>query len=127
MDSTIVGPSYVVEFPFIIKTGEQKAGNVAYVEGNKISFNRQLIKGETTSISGMSGFSNDAKDYIIKIENHKTGAGVKIIGDHPISRMIFWAMPKTLCPEPFINIKIEPGEEFTWKLIYEFYNIDSQK
>ena len=46
----------------------------------------------------LTGFSNSAKDYDIKIENHKTGAGVRITSDQPISKIVFWSAPKTVCP-----------------------------
>jgi hypothetical protein len=127
IDSTTIGPAYIVKFPFTIKAGEQKSGNIAYVKDNSVYFNRDLVKGEITSISGLAGFGSDPKDYDIRIENQKTGAGVRIIGDHPISRIVFWTNPKALCPEPYINIKIEPGKEFTWKLTYEFYELDIKK
>jgi len=127
MDSTTIGPAYVVKFPFTIKAGEQKPGNVAYYKDNIVYFSRDLVKGETTGISGLTGFGNDPKDFDIRIENQKTGAGVRIIGSHPISRMVFWTNPKTLCPEPYISLKVEPGKEVSWKLTYEFYELDKQK
>jgi len=127
IDSTAIGPSYVVKFPFTIKAGEQKPGNVAYVKDNAVYFNRDLIKGETTGINGLTGFGNDVKDFDIRIENQKTGAGVRITGSHPISRMVFWTNPKTLCPEPYIDLKVEPGKEISWKLTYEFYTFDTPK
>lgn len=127
IDTTTIGPAYAVIFPFTIKAGEQKPGNIAYVKDNTIYFNRNLVTGETTGISGLTGFSNDAKDYNIRIENQKTGAGVRITASLPISRMVFWTNPKTLCPEPYLNLKVEPGKEISWKLTYEFYTFDVKK
>jgi hypothetical protein len=127
MDSTPIGPAYVVKFPFTIKAGEQKAGNIAFVKDNEVYFNREVVTGETTGISGLTGFSGDVKDYDIRIENQKTGMGVRITGSMPIARMVFWTNPKTLCPEPYLNLKVEPGKEISWKLTYEFYTIDLKK
>lgn len=73
----------------------------------------------------MQGYSNSAKDYDIRIENHKTGAGMRITSDRPLSKLVFWASPTTLCPEPYIHIKVAPGEVFNWKLSYEFYINDT--
>jgi hypothetical protein len=75
----------------------------------------------------MLGLSSDKKDYNFRIENIKSGAGVKITGDQPIVKFVFWASPKTVCPEPFIQIKVEPGKEITWKIFYEYYTIDNKK
>jgi hypothetical protein len=51
-----------------------------------------------------------------------TGTGFRIKGNQPLSKMVFWCNAKTICPEPYIKIKIEPGEEFSWKNTYEFYS-----
>jgi len=122
-----LGPGFEVKFPFTIKVDEKKIGEIAEVKHNRITFKRELAKGEIISLGAIAGYSNDPLDYDIRIENQKTGAGVRITGDQPISRIIFWAMPKTLCPEPYISIRIEPGKQFSWKLTYEFYTIGIQK
>jgi hypothetical protein len=71
----------------------------------------------------LTGFSDKTEDYDIRIENVKTGAGVRITCDRPLSKMVLWANPWTLCPEPYINIKVEPGKEFSWNINYEFYTL----
>jgi hypothetical protein len=37
--------------------------------------------------------------------------------------MLFWSIRTVLCPEAYINIELEPGQEFTWKVNYEFYTL----
>jgi len=34
--------------------------------------------------------------------------------------MALWAIRTPLSIEPFVDIKIEPGAEFTWRTSYEF-------
>ena len=29
----------------------------------------------------------------------------------------------TFCPEPYIDMRIEPGGESAWKIAYEFYTL----
>ena len=99
---------------------------IAEIQNNRIVFRRELVKGETTYCGGLQGFSNSAEDYNIKVENHKTGAGVRITCDRPLLKMVFWSCPTTLCPEPYIQIKVEPGQEFSWKIFYEFYTVEKQ-
>jgi hypothetical protein len=53
----------------------------------------------------------------------KTGAGVRITSDQPLSKLVFWSAPATICPEPYITIKVNPGQEYSWKIMYEFYTI----
>jgi hypothetical protein len=72
----------------------------------------------------LQGFSNSAKDYDIRVENHKTGAAVRITSDQPLSRLAFWSTSITLCPEPYINISVKPGEKFSWNFYYEFYTCE---
>ena len=55
------------------------------------------------------------------IENLKTGAGVRITCDRPISKIVYWASATTSCPEPYIDVNVAPGEEFKWKNTYQFY------
>jgi hypothetical protein len=60
----------------------------------------------------------------MKVENTKTGAGVRIRSDRPMSKLAFWSNPKNLSPEPYIAVKVEPGQEFSWKIMYEFYTLE---
>lgn len=118
-----VGPDFTIEFPFELSGIFRDGSEIAKIEGNRIIFDRVLNKGETTFCGGLQGFGDTPEDYDIRIENHKTGAGVRITCDRPLSRMVFWSCPTTPCPEPYIQIKAEPGEEFIWTISYEFYSI----
>jgi hypothetical protein len=40
-----------------------------------------------------------------------------------MSKLMFWSIRSTVCPEPYIDFKIEPGEETTWTIKYEFYTL----
>jgi hypothetical protein len=33
----------------------------------------------------------------------------------------FWASPRSICPEPYISVKLNPGAEITWKDTYTLY------
>lgn len=97
-------------------------GDIAEIYENKLKILRALSKGESVYSASLEGISNNADDYDIKVETHKTGAGVRIKGNQPLSKLVFWCNAKTICPEPYISIKIKPGEEFSWKNTYEFYS-----
>lgn len=127
MDNKPTGSGFVVTFPFKLTVDPERIGEIAEIENNRIGFKRDLVKGETIRLGSVTGFSNNPEDLDIKVENHKTGAGVRITGDQPLSRLIFWASLKTLCPETYIEVKIEPGQEFSWTFHYEFYTFDVQK
>ena len=119
IDNEVVGPGIVVDFPFDPKAVADLKG-IAELKGRSLVYTRDLEKGESVQ-SEITGFSNSAKDYDFRIENRKSGAGVRIRGSHPIEKINFWCIRTVACPEPYIHMKIEPGDEATWQIIYDFY------
>ena len=118
IDHQTTGPNMVVKFPFPPVINRESP--LARINGQQIEFIRDFTPGETVTY-GIQGFSNSAKDYDFRIENLRTGAGVRITCDRPVTRMVFWASSTTQCPEPYIDINIQPGETFTWTITYDFY------
>lgn len=121
IDEEPTGPGIRIIFPFDVYAEGTGFGSIAKTVGNEIQYIRQLKKGENVFSSDLQGFGDTSEDYDIRIENMKTGAGVRITGDHPIERLVFWASSRTSCPEPYIHLKVEPGEEIQWGIRYEFY------
>lgn len=105
---------------FCSDKGNIGIGDIVEFQNNKIKVQRSLGNRESVYCGSIKGINNDANDYDIRIDNHKTGTGVRIKGNRPISKLVFWCKGKTICPEPYIKIEIEPGEEFSWELEYEF-------
>lgn len=122
IDNQPTGPAMIVTFPFKLQTNEKARGLGTLFEThtNQIAYLRELTKGESTH-TYLTGFGDTSQDYDIRIENSKTGAGVHITGDQPITQLAFWSIATVICPEPYIQIKAEPGKEFTWKITYDFY------
>lgn len=122
IDQQASGPDFKVQFPFSAKaTGDLK--DILSNSGQHIGFLRPLQNRESI-YTLVEGYGTGASDYDIKVENTKTGAGVRIRGDRPLSKLAFWSNSKNLSPEPFIAINVAPGQEFTWKIAYEFYTIE---
>jgi hypothetical protein len=82
--------------------------------------------GRQQASTQLEGFSQDAKDFNIAIENHKTGAGVRLTGSKPLWRINFWSVHTTVCPEAYVEVKADPGKEDSWKLTYDFYSVPAQ-
>ena len=97
-------------------------GGLAEVRGTQIAYLKELAPRETV-LTELEGFGPTPRDYDIRVENRKTGAGVRQTSDRPISRLNFWSIRTTVCPEAYIDMKIQPGEEFTWRINYEFYSV----
>ena len=123
IDQQPTGPDFSITFPFTPSGENKSTAGVGQIQGNSIVYNRVLTKGENLMITPLFGYGESAKDNQVTIENRKTGAGVKISCDLPITRMLYWSASTTVCPEPFSKIKVGPGEELSWKNVYEFYEL----
>jgi hypothetical protein len=123
IDGQPTGPDFTVTFPFAPRaTGDLK--DIAKVSGKELGFARELQPGESV-YTELEGFQ--PADYGFRVENRKTGASVEVTGDQPLSRLIFWCQRRTLCPEPYIHLRIEPGREARWKIAYRFSAGDKQR
>jgi hypothetical protein len=119
IDGTPTGPEFTVKFPFEPQA-KRDLKDMAEVKATQLAYRRDLEKGESV-FTELEGFGKTAADYDIHIENHKAGAGVHIVGDHPLVKLVYWSIRTTLCPEPYIQMKIDPGQESKWKITYDFY------
>lgn len=122
LDRQPPGPNLSITLPFEIQASPAPDQHLAEVSGHQILF-RKVLAGEDRVYMGIGGFGTDAKDYDIRIENRQAGAGLRITGDRPLSRVALWSIRAPLSLEPFIDIQIEPGAEFTWQISYDFYTL----
>ncbi len=125
IDHQSTGPDVVISFPFH-PTPIEAMSPIATVRVNQLVFRKEL-KGKDTFDSEFRGFGKTAADYKIQIENHKTGAAVSIRGDQPLVNFEVWAVRTVVAPEPYIEIKVPAGHEFTWKYTYRFYLVPAGK
>jgi hypothetical protein len=119
LDRQTTGPDIVVRFPFAPVASPALAG-LAEVRGSEVVFLDEFRNGQTV-YTEMTGFGSTPRDYDFRIENRKTGAGVHITGDRPLSKLVFWSAWKTVCPEPYIDLSVAPGQETSWRITYQFY------
>jgi hypothetical protein len=120
LDGQTTGPDAVVQFTSFEPKAARPLNGLAETRGREIRFLKTFESKETV-FTEVSGFGSTARDYDFRIENRKTGAGVHITSDQPLSKLLFWSAWKTVCPEPYIDMRIEPGKAFTWTITYEFY------
>lgn len=122
IDNQPTSPDVSVTVPFTLQTtgAPRGMGTMFELRSHQVNYLRELNKGESTHCY-LTGFGDTGKGYDIRIENRKTGAGVRITSDQPIVQLAFWSIPTVVCPEPYIKIKAEPGKEFTWKIMYDYY------
>jgi hypothetical protein len=101
----------------------QRPNPLASLDGRTLRFTRAFGPKETM-FTDITGYGQAPGDYDFRIENRATKAGVRITSDRPLARLGFWAHPKTICPEPFIDVSVDPGAERTWFIHYELYEVE---
>ena len=67
----------------------------------------------------MTGFGASALDYDISISD-RIGAGVRMVGDQPMTRINIFSIDTTQSVEPYIAIELAPGAEKRWTYTYTF-------
>jgi len=122
LDGQPTGQDFDVKFAFKPQLSATFKGPVE-VNGNTLDYKRELEKGESAA-GDIAGFSDKVVDNDIRVEDRKTGAGVRETGDHPLSRLYFWSIRTTVCPEAYIHMHIEPKREFKWRIAYTFYRVN---
>ena len=123
MDRQPTGPDVVVRFGFDPRSrADRPLGPLAVLQGRELHYTRVLEKGQNAATE-IEGFGTSASDYDFRVENRKTRAGVHVTGDRPLSKIVFWSAPKTVCPEPYIDVSAAPGQESSWRITYKFYEV----
>jgi hypothetical protein len=115
------GPGITVRFPFELRVVRDFRGFLE-ARGRELVFLKGF-DGQQSTQSLLEGFGPAAKDYQFAIENQNAAAGVRVIGDRPIVRLNFWTRKETVCPEPYVQMRIPPGKTEKWELQYEFYTL----
>ena len=121
IDGQFTGTDLSVTFPFD-PVSKRDMGGLAELHGRELAYKRTLTHNEHV-MTEIEGFSDKLSDHSFKVENRKTGAGVRVEGDRPMSKLLFWCGWKVLSPENYVTMRIAPGEEFRWKIRYEFYTL----
>ena len=121
LDGQLTSPDYVVRFPFAPRAARPLNG-LAEIRGKEVVFLKPFEPKQSV-FTELEGFGATPADYDIRVENTKTGAGVRQTSDRPMSKLNFWSATRTVCPEAFIDLRIEPGKESSWRITYEFYEV----
>jgi len=115
------GPDITIDFPFTPRpTARNEMKGITVLDGKRLSYTRPFKERESVYVE-FEGFSESAKDYDIRVENTKAHAGVRQTSDHPLSKLHFWSISTTVCPEPYTHIRIDPGKTFRWRVVFQFH------
>ena len=100
--------------------GHPRMQTLAGPQGNKLVYSK-VLEGSECYQASFIGFGAEPKDNDIRIENKRTGAGVRITGDRPLTRFGYWSIRTVVAPEPYIDLNIAPGQQFAWTYTYDYY------
>lgn len=122
LDGQPPGPGLVITVPFQIQTRRRSIKQLAEIRGNQIVY-LKMLENQDVVTTPLRGFGDSPKDNAIRIENHRLGAGMRIIGDRPLSSESLWSIRAVVAMEPFVSIDIDAAKEFTWKSTYSYYTV----
>jgi len=121
IDRQPAGPGFVYRFPYPPRATQNLRGFLE-VRGHEIHFLKGF-QGSESAGTDIEGYGPTAKDHEFSIENQNTGAGMKVTADRPLSRLYIYSRSTTVCAEPFIHLRIEPGQTDKWERRYQFYTL----
>ena len=119
IDDEPAGPGLVWTFPFEPVTTGNLAG-MAAIRGRDIVYLREILPGERV-LAVLTGYAESTDAHRFTLENRRTGAGVNVAGDRPMSKLAFWSRRGAYSPEASIHLKIMPGETAKWSTAFEFF------
>jgi hypothetical protein len=119
LDKQRIDNQYRMRFPFKVSCDKDFDGR-AKVEDQQILMTKKLNRKEAFG-SFIRGYDNTAETNQVIIENIDSETGIKIAGDKSLALLYWYVVDTAICPEPFVNISIESGQEFCWETSYTFY------
>jgi hypothetical protein len=125
LDNQPTGPDFVVRFPFEPKA-VSPLNDLVEIRGKDFAYLKEFQPRQSFQTE-LTGFGPTPKDYDFRVENLKTRVGVRQTGDHPLSKINVWAPRTTVCPEGFIDLRVEPGRETSWRITYQFYELNGPR
>jgi len=121
VDSDPIGPNYTLEFPYPVKTQNPrgKFEDLVTAEGKELRFKDKLIQGDV--MAGVTGFTPAfARDRQVILKHSASGVRVLCAWDYGTQKINVWGIKTTICPEPFAQFVVEPGQAKIWSVLYRF-------
>jgi hypothetical protein len=108
-----------VTFPFSVSAATPPAADLIKLDGKTMTYLRTMADKERLSFT-VTGFGATAADYDIAITEPATGAGVRMQGDQPITRINIFSIDRVQAVEPTVAIEVPPGGEKRWSYTYTY-------
>jgi len=115
-----------LQAPFSLSHARPMPADVVKFDGARMTYLRGLT-GQEQVASDLTGFTNAVSDNDFKVTNTKTGYGVRLRADMPVTRLLWWSVPSTMGIEPYMEVKLKPGEEKRWTHTLDYYGPGDSK
>lgn len=106
-----------VTFPFVPAAASPPPADLLRIQGKALTYLRPMANKERISFL-VTGFGATAADYDFTVSGN--GAGVRVQGDQPITRMNLFSIDRVQSVEPYIAIDLPPGAEKRWTYTYTY-------
>ena len=123
LDNQPTSQDFTITFPFTVQTPKPPNAELAAVQKNQIVYLKKL-EGEDVVAAEIEGYSGNPDDHQVRIENRRIGAGLSFKTNRPLAHEELWSIRTIIAVEPFVAISVEPGAEFTWKTLYEYFTME---
>jgi hypothetical protein len=114
------GPDLVTKTAYEIKSKQPPAKDLGAIQGNQLLYLKTL-EGKEQMAASLTGFGASPSDFDFRVEQRKTGAALRMVGDRPLSNASVWSIRTVYALEPFVALEIPPGSETKWTFTYDFY------
>lgn len=121
LDHQPIGPDFSITLPFAIHLDRPIKSELGAVEGKRIVYRRLLADHEYIDVQSIFNPAQPKND--IRVENSRVKAGVRITGDHPLTKFEMWSIRSVMGIEPFIHLTAAPGETIHWRYTYLYYTL----
>lgn len=105
-----------------IEPAETIHGAIVF-DGRKIGFRERMPKGgHHVDLFALAGIEErlPARYNRGLWRNRESGVELSFAGSHPLSKLVFYGLGRSLSLEPFVPIEVEPGEVVEWRTVYTF-------
>lgn len=118
VDGARSGPDVQVEFDASLRLNESRSRTLDLIDfdGRSLSLNDSL----SVDQSLMLYFQCLDVSQQVRVANKQTGACVSVESSLSVSEWRVFATSQCLCPEPFVQLRVPPGESIAWQTRYRF-------
>jgi len=120
VDGDPIGPNYALEFPYKPKEENPRGrfADLVTVEGKELRFKDKLAEGFV--MAGVTGYAGLVVHRQVIMKHLSSGVRVQCTWDCPTQKINVWGVKTTICPEPFTQLILEPGNAKLWHVLYRF-------